>query len=279
MHVSPSLNRGPCTGPHHSVQGPDPASLPVQGPSSSAPRHVQTCSLWSSDCRRAGSWHFTEIPSCFPYKIINILQICSSSTLCCHHFFLSRFDLTEDCYCFVQLCCILSRIVFVLNKRNSRDDTLGSSKILQKANKQLSKTCIVVTCIFLLTLGECLRYLSLIFLETSVVLWGHWYPCLDLLGFKAKVNPSLVCFVTWAQWIPLIHLWCDICWPLGNETQAVLIHTLASKIRLGHLNCLLEQTTSWDSDTLLDDLIDLLFRIWHGLLLPWTHGVCSLCEE
>ena len=28
------------------------------------PRHIQTCSLWSIDCREAGGWHSTEMPSC-----------------------------------------------------------------------------------------------------------------------------------------------------------------------------------------------------------------------
>ena len=42
-------------------------------------------------------------------------------------------------------------------------------------------------------------------------LWGHWYPCYGLLvmsalGFKARVDPSLVCFVSCVQWIPQIHL-------------------------------------------------------------------------
>ena len=31
------------------------------------------------------------------------------------------------------------------------------------------------------------------------------------LGFKARVVPLLVCFVTCMQWIPQIHLWCDTC--------------------------------------------------------------------
>ena len=34
---------------------------PVQGP---APRHIQTSSLWIMDCRKAGSSHSTEMPSC-----------------------------------------------------------------------------------------------------------------------------------------------------------------------------------------------------------------------
>ena len=28
------------------------------------------------------------------------------------------------------------------------------------------------------------------------------------------MDPLLVWFVAWVQWIPQIHLWCDTCWPL-----------------------------------------------------------------
>ena len=63
--------------------------------------------------------------------------------------------------------------------------------------------------------------------------WGHWYPCFVLLvtsalgGFtdtpvldfwwhlpwvsKPGWIPSLACFLTCAQQIPQIHLWCDTC--------------------------------------------------------------------
>ena len=34
------------------------------------------------------------------------------------------------------------------------DDKLGSSKAVSVANKQLTKTCAVVTCIFVITLGK-----------------------------------------------------------------------------------------------------------------------------
>ena len=46
---------------------PPPANLFNLGlncTGSHAPRHVQTCSLWSMDCRQAGSWHSTGMPSC-----------------------------------------------------------------------------------------------------------------------------------------------------------------------------------------------------------------------
>ena len=46
--------------------------------------------------------------------------------------------------------------------------------------------------------------------------WGHWYPCFGLLmtsplGFKARVDLSLACFVACVSWIPEIHLWCNTC--------------------------------------------------------------------
>ena len=53
-------------------------------------------------------------------------------------------------------------------------------------------------------------------------LWGYWHLCFGLLvifalGFKARVDPSLACFLAFLQWIPQIHLWCDTCWPLGCQ--------------------------------------------------------------
>ena len=38
---------------------------------------------------------------------------------------------------------------------------------------------------------------------------GDLYP-----SFKVWMDPLLVWFVAWVQWIPQIHLWCDTCWPL-----------------------------------------------------------------
>ena len=40
------------------------------------PRHVQTCSVCTPDCRQAGGWHSTEIPSCL--KRIFKTTICTS---------------------------------------------------------------------------------------------------------------------------------------------------------------------------------------------------------
>ena len=53
-------------------------------------------------------------------------------------------------------------------------------------------------------------------------LWGQWYPCFGLLvmtalGFKARVDPWLACFVACMQWISQIHLWCNTCWPLDGQ--------------------------------------------------------------
>ena len=64
-------------------------------------------------------------------------------------------------------------------------------------------------------------------------LLGHWCPCFGLLvtsplGFKARVDSSLVCFIICMQLSPQIHLWCDTCWPLDgqHDSRACLIHIL-----------------------------------------------------
>ena len=43
--------------------------------------------------------------------------------------------------------------------------------------------------------------------------------------------PLLACFIACAQWNPQNHLWCGICWPLGDQHGgwAILIHLLANK--------------------------------------------------
>ena len=109
-----------------------------------------------------------------------------------------------------------------------------------------------------LTLIACNRHtFFLIFGGHKSFSWGHWYPFFGLLamsplGFKARVDPSLVCFVACVQWIPEIHLWCDTCWlyrgqhgswafsihvPADASTSIVVIDILA--IWLFHL-CWLE---------------------------------------
>ena len=57
-------------------------------------------------------------------------------------------------------------------------------------------------------------------------LWGHSSPSCGLLvtsalGFKARVNPSLLCFVTCTEWNPQIHLWYDTCWPTDSQYGSV----------------------------------------------------------
>ena len=47
------------------------------------------------------------------------------------------------------------------------------------------------------------------------------------LGFKARVDPSLGCFLACVHWIPQIHIWCVTCWPLdgqhGNRALSIYI--------------------------------------------------------
>ena len=48
-------------------------------------------------------------------------------------------------------------------------------------------------------------------------MWGYWYSCFrvlvtSILGFKARVNAPLVCFIFYTKWILQIHLWCYTCW-------------------------------------------------------------------
>ena len=49
---------------------------------------------------------------------------------------------------------IFNRVIFILTKRQEMDNTLGSSKAVSVANKQLTRTCVVVTCVFIVTLGK-----------------------------------------------------------------------------------------------------------------------------
>ena len=67
--------------------------------------------------------------------------------------------------------------------------------------------------------------------------WDHWYHYFGLLvspvlGFKARVDPSLVYFLTCVQWIPQIHHRYDTCWLLGSQhgSWAFLIHVLADPV-------------------------------------------------
>ena len=51
----------------------------------------------------------------------------------------------------------------------------------------------------------------------------------DDMGFKATVEPLFLSFLTCAQSILHIHLWCDTCYPLDGQHggRAFLMHTLA----------------------------------------------------
>ena len=65
-------------------------------------------------------------------------------------------------------------------------------------------------------------FLNFIFGWHKSLLWGQWYPFLGLqvmsaLSFKAKVESSLVYFLTCISWIPQILLWCDVCWPFDGQ--------------------------------------------------------------
>ena len=81
----------------------------------------------------------------------------------------------------------------------------------------------------------CLKF----FVGHESFLWVHWYPCFGLLvmsalGFKTRVDPSLVCLLACTQWIPQIHFWWDNCWPLdgqhGNKSHS-LHATYVAKVR------------------------------------------------
>ena len=54
---------------------------------------------------------------------------------------------------------------------------------------------------------------------TSVLLVGTLMPLFWTSGDVCTVfqSHSIVCFVTYMQWIPQIHLWCDINWPLDSQ--------------------------------------------------------------
>ena len=49
---------------------------------------------------------------------------------------------------------LFQSVIYSLTKRQSQDDKLGSSRAVAEANKQLTRTCIVVTIIFIITIGE-----------------------------------------------------------------------------------------------------------------------------
>ena len=66
--------------------------------------------------------------------------------------------------------------------------------------------------------STCLFFFFFKFLEDMSPFCGATDTlCLGLLmtsplGFKARMDPSLACFVPCLPWIPEIHLWCNNCW-------------------------------------------------------------------
>ncbi len=83
-----------------------------------------------------------------------------------------------------------SRVIFTLNKRKSQEDKLGASKLIEKANKQLTRSCIVVTVIFLITFGRSSDEFYLVF--TTSGLQGKQDFCtmfLDVLVFSGYDIP------------------------------------------------------------------------------------------
>ena len=71
----------------------------------------------------------------------------------------------------------------------------------------------------------------LIFRGHNSFLYRHSYPCfgflvMPALGFKARVDSLLTCFLIYVQQIPQIQIWCDTCLPLSGQhgSQVFLIH-------------------------------------------------------
>ncbi len=49
---------------------------------------------------------------------------------------------------------VFYRIIYILSKRKSEEHKLGKSRSIQSANKQIIKTCVVVTLVYLASMGE-----------------------------------------------------------------------------------------------------------------------------
>ena len=126
--------------------------------------------------------------------------------------------------------------------------------------------------------------------------WGHWYPYFGLLetsplGFKARMDPSLACFVACMQWFPEIHLWCDTRWPLGGQrgSQSRFLHAcsrgrmlgfdqtsrtlsrraihLATATGLSSVNFLLQGVETASTER-VGQRLELYFRLYSGNVLP-----------
>ena len=72
-----------------------------------------------------------------------------------------------------------------------------------------------------------------ILLEDTSPFVGFGLLVTSALGFKTRADPSLACFLTCAQWIPQIHLWCDTCWLYSGQhgSRAFLTHILADVLQ------------------------------------------------
>ena len=94
-------------------------------------------------------------------------------------------------------------------------------------------------------------FIFLVFGGHESFLWGHWYPCFGLLmtsplGFKGRVDPSLVCFVTCVPWNPEIHLWIKTFWLYRGQhgSQSHSLHGTCSRGRLPGFNWETSRTVS-----------------------------------
>ena len=91
---------------------------------------------------------------------------------------------------------------------------------------------------------------------------------MSLLSFKARVDPSLACFLACVQWIPEIHLWCDTCWPLGSQhgSQSRSLHA-CSRGRMPGFNRETSRTVSGEWVTFSDFILSKInTRLWFMLL-------------
>ena len=114
------------------------------------------------------------------------------------------------------------------------------------------------------------------------LLWGHWYPCFELLvtslGFKARVGSLIYTWwrCTWCMFHG-IYLWCDTCWILDrNHDSGLLFPTrVSTEVRMPDSN----GRPPADSNALSTWFLLLPpRRSRHGMLIPLTeiHALSSL---
>ena len=89
------------------------------------------------------------------------------------------------------------------------DDELGSSKVVSIANKQLTKTCVVVTCVFVITLGKDWYknvYMSYVAVQTNFTLdfnkKKHTTP-------KTNIIQGRVCLIGSQSFLIYLERFCD----------------------------------------------------------------------